>query len=341
MPTLRPWVSSPEESEVKVRTGDPSPSFWAGRKVTVTGGTGFLGTAVCRQLTALDAEVRALGSADFDLTRPEEAATAVQGASIVIHLAANVGGIGYNQQNPGPLIRDNSLMGLNVFEGCRTGSVDRLVAVCSVCAYPGEASVPFRESELFDGHPEGTNAPYGIAKRMLVTLSDSYRRQWGLDSVVPIVANLYGPGDDFDLENSHVIPAMIRRFVEAADSGDEEVILWGSGKPSREFLHVEDAARALILGAERKGLVDPFNVGTGVETRISELAQLIAGLAGFEGEIVWDPKRPDGQMTRFLDVERAREMLGFEARVGLNEGVAGTIEWYRANTSLPDPGRTS
>ena len=326
---------------MKVRTGDPSPSFWAGRKVTVTGGTGFLGTAVCRQLTALGAEVRALGSADFDLTRPEESTAAIRGASIVIHLAANVGGIGYNQQNPGPLVRDNALMALNVFESCRTGSVDRLVAVCSVCAYPGEAPAPFRESGLFDGHPEGTNAPYGIAKRMLVTLSDSYRRQWGFDSVVPIVANPYGPGDDFDLENSHVIPAMVRRFVEAFERGDREVVLWGSGKPSREFLHVDDAARALILGAEREDLADPFNVGTGVETRISDLAQLIAGLAGFQGEITWDPKRPDGQMTRFLDVERAREMIGFEARVGLREGVAGTIDWFRANASPPDPRRSS
>lgn len=323
------------------RTGDPSPSFWAGRDVVVTGGTGFLGTAVCGQLAALGAEFRALGSADFDLTVPEESVAAIRGASIVIHLAANVGGIGYNQQNPGPLIRDNALMGLNIFEACRTEPVDRLVAVCSVCAYPGEVQAPFRESRLFDGHPEGTNAPYGIAKRMLVTLSDSYRHQWGFDSVVPIVANLYGPGDDFDLENSHVIPAMVRRFVEASDREDAEVVLWGSGKPSREFLHVDDAARALILAAEREDMAEPFNVGTGVETRISELAQLIAGLTGFEGEITWDPKRPDGQMTRFLDVERARELIGFEARVGLREGIAGTVDWFRANASLPDTGRTS
>jgi GDP-L-fucose synthase len=318
------------------RSGNPSQSFWIDRKVTVTGGTGFLGESVCQQLRSVGAEVRALGTADFDLTRPEEATAAVERSSVVIHLAANVGGIGYNQRSPGPLIRDNVQMGINVFEACRIGEVDRLVAVCSVCAYPGEASVPFREDELFSGYPEGTNAPYGIAKRMLVTLSDAYRRQWGLDSRVPIVANLYGPGDSFDLEDSHVIPAMIRKFIEASDRGDREVVLWGSGKPSREFLHVADAARAVILGAEVDRAERPFNVGTGVETRIRDLASMVAEVVGFDGEIAWDPSRPDGQLARYLDVERARETIGFEARVGLREGIAETVEWYRANArSLP------
>ena len=317
------------------RSGDPSPPFWAGRKVAVTGGTGFLGSHLCERLSGLGAEARAFGSADFDLIDPGDAVAAIAGASVVFHLAANVGGIGFNQRNPGPLVRDNSLMGLNVFEACRTEGVETVVAVCSVCAYPGEAKVPFREDELFDGPPEGTNAPYGIAKRLLVTLSDAYRRQWGLDSRVPILANLYGPGDDFDLEDSHVVPAMIRKFVEAAGRGEDEVLLWGSGEPTREFLHVDDAARALLLAAESEAAPGPFNVGTGEETRIRDLAALIAGLCGFEGETVWDASRPDGQMVRYLDVERARELLGFEARLGLPEGLAGTVEWFRSRDPAP------
>jgi len=313
-------------------SGDPSPTFWAGRRVVVTGGTGFLGSAVCERLGTLEAEATALGSADFDLTRSGQAAAAVSGASVVIHLAANVGGIGFNQRNPGPLIRDNARMGLNVFEACRAEGVERLVAICSVCAYPGETPAPFREENLFDGPPEGTNAPYGIAKRLLVTLSEAYRRQWDFDSRIPVVANLYGPGDDFDLEDSHVIPAMIRRFVEAAERGESEVLLWGTGEPSREFLHVDDAARAVILAAEADRVEAPFNVGTGIETRIRDLAAMIAGVTGYDGEVVWDASRPDGQMVRFLDVERARQAIGFEARVGLRDGIAETVEWFRSRT---------
>lgn len=320
-------------------SGDPSASFWDGRPVTVTGGTGFLGTRVGGLLNGLGAEVRSLGSGDFDLTEPSEAIAAVEGASVVLHLAANVGGIGFNQRNPGPLIRDNALMGLNVFEGCRTGGVERLVAVCSVCAYPGEAAVPFHEDGLFDGRPEGTNAPYGYAKRMLVGLSEAYRRQWGFDSRIPIVANLYGPGDDFDLEDSHVIPAMIRKFVEATEREESEVVLWGTGEPTREFLHVDDAARAILLGAEGDGISRPFNIGTGEEVRIRDLAALIAELTGFGGEVVWDAGRPDGQMVRFLAVDRAREAFGFEARVGLREGLAGTIEWFRSRADGPGSGQ--
>jgi GDP-L-fucose synthase len=221
-------------------------------------------------------------------------------------------------------------MGLNVFEACRELEVEKLVAACSVCAYPKFTPVPFTEDNIWDGYPEESNAPYGLAKKMLLVLSDSYRRQYGLDSCAPVMANLYGPGDNFDLEDSHVIAAMVHKFVLAAERGDPEVVLWGTGKPSREFLYVDDAARALVLCAERLDVSDPVNIGTGKETSIRELAEVIAGLAGFEGETVWDESRPDGQPKRYLDVSRARELIGFEAETPLAEGLKRTIESFRA-----------
>ena len=308
---------------------EPSADFWTGRKVTVTGGSGFLGQEVTGLLESLGAAVESLGSADFDLVDPEESVRALDGAEIVVHLAANVGGIGYNRRNPAPLVRDNLLIGTNVFEAARVNGVERLVAVASVCSYPTDPPVPFREESLWDGYPEGSNAPYGLAKRMLPVLSDAYRRQYDLDSSVPIVANLYGPRDNFDLEDSHVIPAMIAKFESAAREGDREVVLWGTGNPSREFLYVEDAARGIVLAAEGDVGSEPFNLGTGTETRIADLAEMVAAATGFEGEVVWDASRPDGQAVRYLDVSRARELLGFEARIGLDEGLARTVAWYR------------
>ena len=248
---------------------------------------------------------------------------------MVIHLAARVGGIGYNRRNPALLVRDNLLIGANVFEAARTVGVERLVAACSVCAYPEEAAVPLTEADLWSGYPDSSNAPYGLAKRMLLVLSDGYRRQHGLDSCAPVIANLYGPDDNYDLEDSHVVAAMVRKYVEAVDRGEERVTLWGSGTPTREFLYVDDAARALLLAAER-GASEPVNIGTGTETTIRDLATLIADLAGYEGETDWDSSRPDGQARRYLDVSRARERFGFEAEVPLEEGLRRSIESFRS-----------
>src|SRR5436305_1518621 len=303
----------------------PDPALWNERPVTVTGGAGFLGTAVVRDLERLGADARVIKSSGQDLRDADATRDAVAGADVVIHLAARVGGIGFNRRNPAPLAYDNLVIGANVFEQSRKAGVGKLVAACSVCAYPKFTPVPFSEDDLWNGYPEESNAPYGLAKKMLLVLSDAYRRQYGFDSCAPVLANLYGPNDNFDLEDSHVIAAMIRKFVEARERGDGEVVLWGTGKPSREFLYVDDASRALLLAAERLETSDPVNVGTGRETRIRDLAETIRRLSGFEGEIVWDSSRPDGQPARFLDVTRARELMGFEAEVPLEEGLQSTI----------------
>ena len=312
----------------------PDPSFWAQKRVTVTGGGGFLGRPTVALLEGLGAEVTTSRSAEHDLRDRAACSEALQGAQVVVHLAANVGGIGYNRRNPGPLAHDNLAMGLNVFEACRELGVEKLVAACSVCAYPKFTPVPFKEENIWDGYPEESNAPYGLAKKMLLVLSDAYRRQYGLDSCAPVMANLYGPDDNFDLEDSHVIAAMIHKYVAAAERGDPEVVLWGTGKPSREFLSVDDAVRALILCAERLEVSDPVNIGTGKETSIRDLAGMISELAGFEGKTVWDDSRPDGQPKRYLDVSRARELIDFEAETPLDEGLKRTIESFRGSFAL-------
>src|SRR5215210_4060479 len=312
----------------------PDPGFWSGKQVAVTGGAGFLGKPTTALLEEAGAEARVIRSSEHDLRDRDAALTAFEGADVVLHLAANVGGIGYNRRNPGPLAHDNLAMGLNVFEACRELETPKLVAACSVCAYPKFTPGPFSENALWDGYPEESNAPYGLAKKMLLVLSDSYRRQYGLDSCVPVVANLYGPNDNFDLEDSHVIAAMIRKFVEARDRDDEPVALWGTGSASREFLYVDDAARALLLAAEHLDRSEPVNVGTGVETRIRDLAETIRELVGHTGEVEWDPSRPDGQPTRYLDVTRAREWMGFEASTPLREGLTRTIDSFRRHHAM-------
>jgi GDP-L-fucose synthase len=312
----------------------PSPEFWDGKPVVVTGGAGFLGSAVVRDLRDLGADVRVTRSADFDLRDAAATRPAVDGAEIVVHLAANVGGIGFNRRNPAPLVYDNLMMTGNIFEQSRLAGIRKLVSACTVCAYPKFTPVPFSEEALWDGYPEESNAPYGLAKKMMLVLSDAYRRQYGFDSCVPIVANLYGPNDNFDLEDSHVIAAMVRKFVEAHDDGDAPVGLWGTGSASREFLYVDDAARALLLAAEHLERSDAVNVGTGVETKIRDLAYLIQELVGHQGEVDWDASKPDGQPTRYLDVTRAREWMGFEAATPLREGLARTIESFREHHAM-------
>ena len=312
---------------------DPTPAFWNDRRVVVTGGAGFVGGAVTRELEALGADVTVTRSAQHDLRDPVAARAAVEDASVVVHLAANVGGIGFNRRYPAPLVYDNLMMAANVFEQSRLAGVDKLVSACTVCAYPKFTPSPFSEDALWDGYPEETNAPYGLAKKMMLVLSDAYRRQYGFDSCAPIMANLYGPGDNFHLENSHVIPAMIRKYVEASARGDDQVILWGTGSPSREFLYVDDAARGLLLAAERLETSEPVNLGTGRETSIRELAEQIERIVGYEGETVWDTSQPDGQPRRFLDVSRARDLMGFEARVPLAEGLSRTVESFKATAA--------
>lgn len=314
-------------------SGEPTPAFWDGTRTTVTGGAGFLGSVVVRDLEGLGARVTVIRKADFDLRDPVQCREAVDNAEVVIHLAANVGGIGYNRDNPAPLVYDNMAMTGNIFEQSRLAGVRKLVSACTVCAYPKFTPTPFSEDALWDGYPEESNAPYGLAKKMMLVMSDAYRRQYGFDSAVPIVANLYGPGDNFDLESSHVIAAMIRKYVEAREAGASEVTLWGTGSPSREFLYVGDASRALLLAAECLNVSDPVNIGTGKETRIRDLAETIERLSGFGGKTVWDDSKPDGQPSRCLNVDRARELMGYEASVPLEDGLRETITWFEEQPS--------
>jgi GDP-L-fucose synthase len=310
--------------------GNPDPAFWSRKRVIVTGGAGFLGTPTTALVRELGAEVSVIRSADYDLREREATFGALDGAEVVLHLAANVGGIGFNRRNPAPLAHDNLAMSLNVFEAARELEIDKLVAAGSVCAYPKFTPVPFSEDDIWNGYPEESNAPYGLAKKMNFVLSDAYRRQYALDSCVPVMANLYGPGDNFDLEDSHVIAAMVHKYVVATERGDPEVVLWGTGEPSREFLYVDDAARALLLCAEKLDISDPVNIGTGTETRIRDLAEMICELTGYGGKTVWDTSRPDGQPKRYLDTSRATKLLGFEAELPLAEGLRRTIDSFRA-----------
>jgi GDP-L-fucose synthase len=303
----------------------------AGRRVWVTGGHGFLGRVVVRRLEQAGADVRAPRHADLELldapavlafaraTRPE----------LVVHLAAHVGGIGANARHPGTFWRDNLWMGVNVLEAARQGGAVRTVVVGTVCAYPKFTPVPFREDDLWSGHPEETNAPYGIAKRALATGLQAYRDEFGMAGAYLLPANLYGPGDDFDLQTSHVIPALIRKVVEAQALGHDHITAWGSGRASREFLYVDDCAAAVVAAATHLDDPEPVNVGTGKEITIRALATRIADLAGFQGSIVWDEAKPDGQPRRALDTTRAVERLGWRAATPLDQGLATTIAWYR------------
>jgi GDP-L-fucose synthase len=303
----------------------PDPRKWRDVPVVVTGGDGFLGRVLVGMLRELGADVRPVHRAEQDLRHAIGARAAVDGARVVFHLAARVGGIGFNLRNPAVLVHDNLLLNAHVFEQSRLACVERLVAVSSVCAYPAVPSLPFREDELWDGYPESSNAPYGVAKRVLLTLSEAYWAQYGFRSCTPILTNLYGPGDHDHLEHSHVVPALIRKFVEAKAHPEQPMVVWGTGQATRDFLFVEDGARALILAAERTN--EPFvvNIGSGASRSIAELVTTIAALVNFTGEIIWDHERPDGQAERILDVTRARSVLGFEPQVTFEEGLRRTV----------------
>ena len=248
---------------------------------------------------------------------------------LVIHLAAIVGGIGANRANPGRYFYDNLMMGVQLIDEARLRGVKKFVATGTICAYPKFTPVPFREDDLWNGYPEETNAPYGLAKKMMLVQSQSYREQYGYNSIFLLPVNLYGPRDNFDLQSSHVIPALIRKCIEAVERGDDRIICWGSGKVTREFLHAEDCARGIVMAAESYDRSDPVNLGAGFEISIRDLAEKIASLTGFRGKLVWDPSQPDGQPRRCLDVTRAEREFGFRARIGFDEGLKQTIDWYR------------
>ena len=304
------------------------------KKILLTGGSGFLGSFVSEELVARGVKrdnIIIPRSRDLDLRKWENCLQAVEGADIVIHLAAKVGGIGYNLKFPGELFYDNAVMGIQLMEAARRAGVEKFVAVGTVCAYPKLTPVPFKEENLWDGYPEETNAPYGVAKKALLVQAESYRKQYGFNAIYLIPVNLYGPGDRFDPEDAHVIPALILKFYTAKERGLKKVTAWGTGNPSREFLYVKDAARGIVLAAERYEKSGPVNLGSGEEIMIGELVYMIKELVGYEGEVEWDTSRPDGQPRRRLDVSKAKEEFGFESEISLMEGLVETIEWYRKN----------
>ena len=309
-------------------------TFWSDKKILITGGAGFFGSEVVRQLQEKGVRKEDLlipRSKDIDLRKWENCTRVVRDCDIVIHLAARVGGIGYNQAYPADLFYDNAIMGIQLIEAARQQNVEKCVVAGTICAYPKFTPVPFREENLWEGYPEETNAPYGLAKKMLLVQSQAYRQQYGFNSIYLLPVNLYGPGDNFDPASSHVIPALIKKFTEAKMNKKSYVDVWGTGAASREFLYVDDAARGLILAAEQYNKSDPVNLGSGMEITIRDLVDLIHELTGYHGEIRWDTTKPDGQPRRCLDVSRAKREFGFEAKMPFREGLKRTIAWYAAH----------
>jgi GDP-L-fucose synthase len=304
-------------------------------RTLITGGGGFLGSHLVDRVRRDGVEPFVARRRDYDLTREDDAERLFETASpeLVIHLAAEVGGIGANRDNPGRYWYSNLLMGAHVIEQARRSGTSKVVLLGTICAYPRLAPIPFREEDLWDGYPEETNAPYGVAKKALLVGAQAYREQYGLDAIYLLPVNLYGPRDNVDLHSSHVIPALIRKMVDAQENAESEVVLWGDGSPTREFLYVEDAADGIWLAAQRYDGGEPVNLGTGTEISIKELAELVAELTGFEGGITWDTSKPNGQPRRKLDVSRAEALFGFRAQTPLRDGLERTISWYRTTAT--------
>ncbi|WP_339909999.1 GDP-L-fucose synthase [Symmachiella dynata] len=310
-------------------------SYLTGRRIVVTGGAGFLGAPVCAELAKFaPASIVVPRSAEFDLRERDDIRRLLRTArpDVIVHLAAVVGGIEANRQNPGRYFYDNAIMGIQMMEEARQAGVEKFVTTGTICSYPKFTPVPFREDAIWDGYPEETNAPYGLAKKMLLVQAQAYREQYGFNAVSLLPVNLYGPRDNFDLETSHVIPALIRKMIQARDARAEQVEVWGTGTASREFIYVEDAARAIALAADRFDKSDPVNIGSGQEIPIADLALLIAELTGFTGEICFNSNRPDGQPRRCLEISRAEQEFGFRATTSLRDGLTATISWYEQQT---------
>lgn len=303
--------------------------FWQNKRVLVTGGTGFLGTHLVDELKKLHPKkIVVTRSQTHDLRQQTVCAKVVKNIDIVIHLAANVGGIGYNQEFPGTLFYDNLVMGVHLMEEARKAGVKKFVSLGTICSYPKITPVPFKEENLWKGYPEETNAPYGLAKKMLLTQGQAYHQQYGFNAIYLLQVNLYGPRDNFDPRSSHVIPALIHKFITARNTNQKEVEIWGTGKPTREFLYVADAVRGILLATEKYNKPDPVNLGASFEISIKNLASLIAKLTDYQGKIVFNTDKPDGQPRRKLDVSKAKKEFGFEAKVKFEEGLKKTIGWY-------------
>jgi GDP-L-fucose synthase len=310
------------------------PIFWQGKRVTVTGGAGFLGSVIVAKLRARGAtDIFVPRKKEYDLAQPADIARMLDEAKpdLVIHVAALAGGIGVNRARPAEFFYTNLMMGVPLMHQAWERGVKKFVALGTICSYPKFAPTPFREEQLWDGYPEETNAPYGLAKKMLLVQAQAYRQQYGFNAIFLLPVNLYGPGDNFDLETSHVIPALIRKFIEAEERGDKQVVLWGDGSPTREFLYVDDAAEGVVLAAERYDGPEPVNLGSGHEISIKNLAETIGKLTGYSGDYVWDTGKPNGQPRRLLDVSRAKDYFGFRAGTDFEEGLRKSIDWFRAH----------
>ncbi len=313
-------------------------NYWSNKRILITGGTGFLGShlvEVLRRRGVQPHQLAAPGQKERDLRQWEACRAAVAGQDVVIHLAAAVGGIGINREKPGEFFYDNLVMGVQLMEAARLAGVEKFIGIGTICAYPKFTPLPFKEEDLWQGYPEETNAPYGLAKKMLLVQGQAYRQQYGFNAIYLLPVNLYGPGDNFDPRSSHVIPALIKKCVDAIESGQDHIVVWGDGTPTREFLYVKDCAEGIALATERYNGPEPVNLGSGMEISIRELVHLIARLTGFKGQIRWDTDKPNGQPRRSLDVSRAREYFGFEAQVSFEEGLKETIAWYRARRPQP------